>query len=320
MSTGVPAIARTGVAGAGVFGGFHARKLHESALSRFVGVFDPDPARAEALAGQFDAQAYADYPEFLAALDAVIIAAPAAAHGPLALAALELGRHVYVEKPIALDPEEAARMIALARRNACALQVGHQERFVLAAFGLPRADKRPHLLEFVRRGPSSGRCEEVSVAIDLMIHDLDLMSAFGFEAPRDVKAAGGPHEIAATLTFPDGASCRFLASRRSAQRSRKLIAHYDDGRIELDFIERTLTNSTKATLAGAASLASIDPLKASVEAFLHSILTKSTVAIPGEAGAAALRLALAIEESIRNLSRVLSSVDAEAARSARVGT
>ncbi len=322
MSTVAPLRVKAGVAGAGVFGGFHARKLFESERAELAAVFDAEPERAMALARQFSAQPYTDYADFLAAVDALIIAAPAAAHGSLAIAALERGRHVYVEKPIALDPHDAARMNRLARQNACVLQVGHQERFVLAEFGLPRVEKQPHLLEFVRTGPSSGRCEEVSVAIDLMIHDLDLMGVFGFKAPLSVAAAGDAHEMAATLTFSGGAACRFLASRRSASRSRKLIAHYDDGRIEIDFIDRILTNTTGCELpappAGGLTSAATDPLKVGVEAFLNSILTSAPVAVTGEAGAAALDLALAIENSVRNLSRGASPVDVEGPRSAMV--
>ncbi len=322
MSTVAPSRVKTGVAGAGVFGGFHAKKLFESERAELVAVFDTEPARAAALASQFAAQPYTDYADFLAAVDALIIAAPAAAHGSLAIAALERRRHVYVEKPIALDPNDATRMISLAHKNGCVLQVGHQERFVLAEFGLPRMGKRPHMLEFVRTGPPSGRCEEVSVAIDLMIHDLDLMGIFGFTAPEKVAAAGDAHEMAATLTFHGGAACRFLASRRSASRSRKMTAHYDDGRIEFDFIDRKLTNTTGCELSasptGAPSQATTDPLKASVEAFLNSILTNAPIVVSGEAGSAALYLSLAIEKSVRKLSRVSSSVDVEGPRSAMV--
>jgi predicted dehydrogenase len=292
---------RTGVAGAGVFGGHHARKHAASSRIDLIGIFDPDAQKAEALAAETGAGVFSSFPDLLAAIDAVTIAAPAAAHFPLAAAALKAGRHVYVEKPLALSIADADSLIQQAEQRGLILQVGHQERFVLAAMGLPRGDRMPLSLEFGRAGPPTGRGEDVAVALDLMIHDLDLARLFGFSKPKQVDACGAYDESVATLTFENGATASFVASRRSNDRQRVMKAVYDDGVIEIDFLKRTIVNGTGASLAandfaaGPAALA--DPLGASVEAFVAAALDGKRAIVDGKAGRGALEWALLIEQA-----------------------
>lgn len=292
---------KTGVAGAGVFGGHHARKHASLGRIDLIGVYDLDPARASALAAETGARAYDDFAAMLADIDAVTIAAPAGAHFEMAKAALEAGRHVYVEKPLALSLPEADALIALAEKRGLVLQVGHQERFVLAAMGLPRGDRLPLAMEFGRSGPATGRGEDVAVALDLMIHDLDLARLFGFAKPARIDACGSYDETVATLTFDGGRTASFVASRRAGERQRVMKAVYDDGAIEIDFLNRTIANGTGAMLAandfagGPAALA--DPLGASVEAFVAAALDGKRAVVDGKAGRGALEWALMIEEA-----------------------
>lgn len=290
---------RAGVIGAGVFGGFHAGKYAASSNARLVGVYDPDIERAEAVAGGAGARAFDSAADLIAASDVVTIASPAGTHYDLAGAALRAGLHVYVEKPLAMTVAEADALIALAAARKRILQVGHQERFVLAAIGLPRPDAPPLKLEFARCGPANGRCEEVSVVVDLMIHDLDIARLFGFGRPVRIDAAGDEHETVATLTFADSRTCSFIASRRSEARRRYFRAEFADGAIEIDFLERRVVNVSGALLAAndfAAGLAALsDPLGASVEAFLHSALTGTPSIVDGAAGRGALDLALQVD-------------------------
>jgi predicted dehydrogenase len=292
---------KTGLAGAGVFGGHHARKHAASPRIEFAGVFDPDRSRAQAIADQTGARVYESFSMMLGAVDAVAIAAPAAAHFEMAEAALKAGKHVYIEKPLALTVAEADALIALAGAGGLVLQVGHQERFVLAAMGLPRGERAPRSLEFGRAGPSTGRGEDVSVVLDLMIHDLDLARLFGFAQPEAIDAAGSYDETVATLTFKGGATASFIASRRSPDRQRVMKAVYDDGVIEIDFLKRTIANGTGAMLAAndfaAGPAALSDPLGASVEAFVAAALDGKRAIVDGKAGRGALEWALMIEEA-----------------------
>lgn len=292
---------KTGVAGAGVFGGFHARKHAASPRIDLIGVCDLDRLRGQALAAETGARAFDTFGAMLEEVDAVTIAAPAAAHFRMAQAALNAGKHVYVEKPLALSLADADTLIALAEARGLVLQVGHQERFVLAAMGLPRGDRPPLSIEFGRAGPPTGRGEDVAVAFDLMIHDLDLARLFGFSNPVKIDACGSYDETIATLTFDGGARASFVASRRSGDRQRVMKAVYDDGVIEIDFLNRTIANGTGALLAAndfaAGPAALSDPLGASVAAFVAAALDGKRAVVDGKAGRGALHWALMIEEA-----------------------
>lgn len=290
---------RTGVVGAGVFGAFHASKHKTSKRAEFKGLYDLDAARARAVADRFEAAAFPTFDALLDAVEAVTIASPAGSHYALARRALEAGRHVYVEKPLALSLHEADALIALADANGLVLQVGHQERFVLAAMAAPRADAVPTLLEFSRCGPPSGRGEDVSVVFDLMIHDLDIARLFGFGRPRKISACGDRHETIATLTFDGGRRASFAASRRHDVRRRTLKATYADGAVEIDFLNRRIVDSTASGGGDRASLdrAFDDPLGASVAAFFASVLDGARTMVDGKAGRGALELALLVEDA-----------------------
>lgn len=292
---------RTGIAGAGVFGGYHACKHAASPRLGLAGIYDPDLARAATLAGNVGARAFSSFKDLLDEIDAVTIAAPAGAHFSLAHEALFAGKHVYVEKPLALTLAEADALIALAEAKGVVLQVGHQERFVLAAMGLPRGDVFPRTLECGRAGPPTGRGEDVPVALDLMIHDLDLARFFGFARPLKVDACGSYDETIATLTFDGGRTASFVASRRADARQRLMKAVYDDGSIEIDFLERTIANGTGASLAAndfAAGPAALgDPLGASIDAFVAAVLDGKRAIVDGKAGRGALEWALMVEQS-----------------------
>lgn len=285
---------KTGVVGAGVFGSFHAAKHAASARGELAGIFDIDVPRARSLAERYGAVAYSELGELLENVDALTVASPAPTHFRLASAALEAGRHVYVEKPLAMSVDDADALIALAESKSLVLQVGHQERFALAAMGLPRRGHSPSRLEFSRCGPASGRGEDVSVVYDLMIHDLDIARLFGFGRPATVSACGDGHETIANLGFEGGRSCSFIASRRTEFRRRILKAAYEDGVIEIDFLNRRVANSTSASLA---THGADDPLQHSIEAFFASILDAAPTMIDGKAGRGAIELAAMIEEA-----------------------
>ncbi len=302
---------KTGVVGAGVFGAFHAGKHASSSRADLTGVWDIDADRAGALADRFGAKRFSSLDLLLSTVDALTIATPAPTHFDIAKRALTAGKHVYVEKPLAMTVAEADILIALAERKSLVLQVGHQERFVLAAMGAPRDDAAPRRLEFSRCGPPSGRGEEVSVVFDLMIHDLDIARLFGFGAPLKVAASGDRHETIATLTFEGGRQCSFIASRRMDARRRVLRAEYDDGAVEIDFVNRTISNSAEANAAKKQlnMSAFADPLGVSVEAFFSSILDGAKTMIDGKAGRGAIEWAALIEGAREKLNASAPAYD-----------
>jgi predicted dehydrogenase len=289
---------RTGVAGAGVFGSYHARKFAAAPNADLMAIYDTDEGRAKKLASETGATPFVDFDKFLLAVEAVTVAAPAPAHFDLARRALTAGRHVYVEKPIALNLTEADALIGLADEFGLILQVGHQERFVLDALGLPRIGRDPRRLEFTRCGPTSGRCEDVCVVFDLMVHDLDLCRLFDLGSPEKVSACGDTNETVASIFFSGGGHCTFVASRRREERIRNMTAEFDDGVVSIDFLARRIANSTtgsvKSTFDDEGTGALQDPLGCSVQAFIDSASGGAPPMIDGRAGRGALELALLI--------------------------
>ncbi|TNE57740.1 MAG: Gfo/Idh/MocA family oxidoreductase [Alphaproteobacteria bacterium] len=298
---------KAGVVGAGFFGGLHAKKYASLKGTSLVAVMDANPEAAQKLADELGAKAVSSITEMAEEVDLVSIAAPAVYHYPLAKQALEAGLHVYVEKPIALSVVEADELIRLADANNLLLQVGHQERFVFAAFGLLGRNRTPRRIECHRAGTFTGRAMDVSVVLDLMIHDLDLVHQ---AAPAPVekieavcKKVHGEHEdeVDARLTLSDGCEVRLFASRIADARKRFMKIDYNDGTVEIDFINRTIKNTTGAELESAfesheEGLPAIadDPLGHAIGAFTYSVRGGEEPQVSGADARRALATALDI--------------------------
>jgi predicted dehydrogenase len=293
---------RVGVIGAGVFGGYHANKFSTSAHATFVGAFDLNVEAARAVcakAGQ--GAAFASLDELFSACDAVVIATPASTHAYLARRALEAGKHTLVEKPLALTGGEARALAGLALDRDLVLQVGHQERLVFEAMGLFATGERPLRIEAVRMNQRSpdGRCEDVSVVFDLMIHDLDLAA----ELMGEVTAVAGDglrahtrhlDHASADLEFANG-SAKLTASRCAAERERRMRIEYSCGTVEIDFLTRKVRNTTPFDIRADVSATLPDPLRAADEAFLAAIQGRGASRITGGVGARAAAMAETVE-------------------------
>ena len=304
---------RIGLMGAGHFGRFHALKLAAAERAEFSGLTDPDAARAKAVAAETGARVMAAE-DLLAASDAVIIAAPAELHYRLTAQALEHGLHVLVEKPIAATLAQAAELAALARTRGKVLQVGHLERFSAAHAAMATRVDKPLYIEAVRIAPFKPRGTDVSVILDLMIHDLDLILALIREPIDHVDAVGaavasGHDDIAnARIKFGNGAVATITASRISMKTERKMRIFSQSGYLTVDFSARKLTligREKGIRLPGfdefgieTASWKDHDALAAEHAAFVASILDGVPVAVDAEAGARALSAALAVSGAI----------------------
>ena len=300
-------VLRGGVIGAGVFGGYHARQYAQAEGACLAAVFDPDLERACEVAGRHGAAAFDDLDAFLASVDVVTVASPGVRHAEGALAALRAGRSVYVEKPLAVDLEEADRILAEARRRDLVVACGHQERVVFEAIGLFSAPERPLRLEAVRQGPQSQRSLDISVVLDLMVHDIDLALSLASGAPLaaegegDIAYSGGLDAVRAEVTFDDGFTALFDASRMAPERRRSMKVVYPSGELEIDFLARTFRNTTGFDLNPdfAETPGARDPLGASVGAFLACVRgERDRPVVTGEEAARALDLALAIERAV----------------------
>ena len=181
-------VLRAAVVGAGVFGRHHAAKYLRLPGVKLDAVADPSAEARHYVETHLHVPAVADWRELLGKVDIVSVCSPASTHADIVRAFLNAGAHVLVEKPIATDLEEAEELIELAAARGLVLTVGHQERFVFAKSGLLDYEDAPLSIECVREGPWTGRGTDVSVVLDLMIHDLDLRSSAG--AGRACPSAG----------------------------------------------------------------------------------------------------------------------------------
>lgn len=310
-----PGHLRAGVVGFGAFGRHHAGKYAAIPGVTLSRIADPSlEARKEAMA-KHGVPVSADWHELLGKVDLVSVCSPAVTHGSIVGAFLKAGAHVLVEKPIATDLDEADELITLAALRERVLTVGHQERFVFARTGLLDYIDPPERVECWRTGPWTGRGADVSVVLDLMIHDLDLVHRLIPGLVSDVEAQGtashSPYadDVAALLRFDNGAEASLRASRVSKERSRGMRAIYSDGVIEIDFVRRIVRNSTARALS---PLVIDDPLGESVTSFVKSVRQSVRTLVRPEEARHALETALLIDEACSPVSG-LASAEAYAA-------
>lgn len=300
---------RAGVIGAGVFGGYHARQYARLPGVTFQGVYDIDPERAATVAMPLGGRAFSELEAFLACVDVVTVASPATHHAEQALAVIAAGKHVYIEKPIAISVADAERVRATAAKVGVVVACGHQERVVFQAMGLLDVPEQPLLLEALRHGPPSDRSRDVTAVLDLMVHDIDLALAIAASNPVTAEAEGarGPDGVwdvvRAEASFESGFTAILDVSRQAAARKRTMRIVYPSGEVEIDFVARTLRNTTPFELNAdfASTPAASDPLGASVEGFLQAVrgLAPRPV-VTAEEAMAALDLAIAVEQALED--------------------
>ena len=212
---------RVGVIGIGNMGWHHARVLSLLKDAELVGVADPDPKRGQLAVEQFGCQWFASYEEMLGQVEAVCIAVPTLLHHRVGMACFNAGVHVLIEKPIAASQEEAAELIRAADAAGRLLQVGHIERFNPAFRELVKvvANEQVVVLEARRHSPNPDRANDVSVVLDLMIHDIDLVLELAGAPVVRLAAAGGRSAegpidyVNATLGFANGVVASLTASK-----------------------------------------------------------------------------------------------------------
>lgn len=295
---------RAAVIGAGVFGRFHAAKYKSLPGVELVGIVDRSADAARAAAKELGCDPYVDTYGLTGEVDIVTVATPAVGHAAAVVRLLEDGVHAYVEKPIASSLAEADRIVQAAATSNCVLQIGHQERFVFAQMGLLRRTERLLRIECHRAGPWSGRGIDVNVALDLMVHDIDLVHQI---APGDAvvvtaktRARPGSYgdEVSTELAMAGGCRVHLFASRIAEARRRFMRLDYADGSIFIDFMARTIENSTPEPLTSifAADQAGVmsDPLGYAVGDFVRCVREGDRPVVTGEDGRLALATTLAI--------------------------
>ncbi|MDY6823098.1 MAG: Gfo/Idh/MocA family oxidoreductase [Thermodesulfobacteriota bacterium] len=313
---------RVGVIGTGYLGKFHAEKYAAMPEVELVGVADVDRQVAETVAARLNTRACSDYRQLINKVDAVSIVVPTEAHFSVAMDFLETGTDVLVEKPMTATVAEADRLIAFADANNRIVQVGHLERYNPAVAPLKDIVRRPAFIESHRLSLYKERGTDISVVMDLMIHDIDIILNFVRSEVREIRAAGisvvSDHvDIAnARLEFESGCVANVTASRISNRNERKLRLFQKDTYISVDFADSDITivekNGCKAGQNGAVipgmttkklSFMKWDALEQELKAFVKSVRRRETPEVSGHVGREALRVALSVMDQIRETGR-----------------
>jgi predicted dehydrogenase len=300
------------VIGTGYLGKFHAQKYAGLADCELVAVADINEAAALTVAETHGAKALSDYHELLnGAVDAVSIVVPTTLHHQVARDFLNAGVHVLVEKPITVTVAEADELIAIAKEKNLVLQVGHLERFNPAVLGLDK-DEKPLFIESHRLSPFNPRANDVSVVLDLMIHDIDIILALVDSEVERIDASGtavltqGTDIANARLLFKNGCVANVTASRISMKLERKMRMFRPSSYVSVDFQNRVLTKhrtGTKEMFPGIPEIEteesvfeSGDALLEEIRHFVLCIQAGTKPLVSGEAGRRALETAIRITE------------------------
>lgn len=237
---------RVGVAGVGHMGRYHVNLLSQIPEAENVYIFDANAESVKKAAQEFGALPCESYEQLVEKSDAIVIAVPTHLHYKYAMQAIEAGKHILVEKPVAQDAEEARRMNEAASKKGVVLHVGHVERFNGAIQEIRNLLDEPQYFQCQRIGNVS-RILDAGVVLDLMIHDIDLVISLAGAKVKDLSAMGRSlitdHEdyALATLYFENGITANLTASRVSTRKARTMSVAQRDSYIHLDYSLQDLT-------------------------------------------------------------------------------
>ena len=320
---------RVGVVGAGSLGFHHIRILRDLPGIQFSGFVESRPERRKEVEKELRVRSHQTLDGLLDASDAIIIVVPTSAHFSVGSAAIERGKHVFIEKPITSTLEEADALLELAREKSVMVQIGHIERFNRAVRAALPHVKKPRFIDSERLAPFSPRGSDVAVVLDLMIHDIDLLLTLVKSEARDISAVGVPVltemlDIAnARVTFKSGAVANITSSRISREKKRKIRIFQQSEYLSLDLgagtgefyrlrgdIDPRALRSSPADIGAFVDRVQLhapdgEPLKLELESFVAALKGKGEVEVTGDEGRLALGVALRI---VKEIERTLPSL------------
>lgn len=320
---------KIGLLGAGHLGKIHLKCLQMTeGIFDIVGFYDADAANAQKVAEDFNLKAFETAEALIDVVDVIDIVTPTISHFFLAQRAIRAGKHVFIEKPLTHTVEEARELLKLKEEFQVKVQVGHVERFNPALLSVADMKLNPMFIEAHRLATFNPRGTDVSVVLDLMIHDLDIVLSLVKSEVKSIAANGvsivseTPDIVNARLEFENGCVANLTASRLSLKQMRKVRFFQEDAYISLDFLEKNaqvvrlhdaedLTEAkrdnlfelptAKGTKYLDISMPEIEPInaiKAELETFASSINNDTVPKVSIEDGYDALRLAYRISEQI----------------------
>jgi predicted dehydrogenase len=235
---------KIGVFGTGHLGKFHLNNWKEIEGVQLVGFLDPDDANAAEVAEKYGLKRYTDPGALLDEVDAIDVVAPTPHHFDICRQAILKGKHVFVEKPMADTMDQAREIVKLVKESGIKFQVGHVERFNPAFLALKGRELNPMFIEVHRLAQFNPRGTEVSVILDLMIHDIDIILHIVKSDVRNISASGvavmtdTPDIANVRIEFNNGCVANLTSSRISMKRMRKMRLFQKDAYIGIDFLEK----------------------------------------------------------------------------------
>ncbi len=327
---------KVGLVGLGHLGQIHLKCLQEISELQLIGIFDIDHDKAEKLASSHSLKVFDSVPEMLEEVDAIDIVTPTSTHYEIASSAMSAGRHVFIEKPVTAEVRQAEALRKLQIIHDVVVQVGHVERFNPAMLAIKDLALDPRFIEVHRLSHFNPRGTDVSVVLDLMIHDLDIILAMIPSQISNIMASGVPlvsetPDIGnARIEWENGCVANITASRISLKSMRKMRLFQSNAYIGLDFLERSaqiirlsdnasnddpsLETFTLETTTGTKTIEieipeskPVNAIRLELEEFIRSIKQGIPPVVGLEAATNALTLAHQISELIdQNLKKQLS--------------
>jgi predicted dehydrogenase len=233
-----------GVLGVGHLGKFHLNNWKEIPGTTIAGFYDPDDATATTVAEKYQITRFGDMDSLMDSCDVIDVVSPTTSHFSCCEKAIKKGKHVFVEKPLANTMEEARQLVQLARESGIKFQVGHVERFNPAFLAVKDMSLNPLFIEVHRLAQFDPRGTEVSVILDLMIHDIDIILSIVKSDVKAISASGvgviteTPDIANARIEFNNGCVANLTSSRISMKKMRKMRLFQKDAYIGIDFLNK----------------------------------------------------------------------------------
>jgi predicted dehydrogenase len=317
---------KVGVFGVGHLGKFHLNNWKEIKKAELVGFYDPNDAIAQEVSDKYQLPRFLDPAQLIDACDLVDIVAPTPMHFTLCEKAIRKGKHVFVEKPLANTMEEAKELVQLVKESNIKLQVGHVERFNPAYLALQSVTLNPMFIEVHRLAQFDPRGTEVSVILDLMIHDIDIILSLVKSEVKSISASGvavmtdTPDIANVRIEFNNGCVANLTSSRISMKKMRKMRLFQKDAYIGIDFLNKKTeiiklktaqdrdvfsfdieTPNGKKTIAlSNPSVPEVNAIKLELETFCDAILTNTPTRVSEVDGFRAMDIAHQILQKIKH--------------------
>lgn len=320
---------KAGVLGAGHLGKIHLRLLNESEKYQLVGFYDTDAATSKLVADEFGYKNFSTMEELIAESDMIVVATPTSTHYACAQKIIEAGKHIFIEKPIAQSVEEAEKIRELVRIHKVRGQVGQVERYNPAFLAIRDKINNPMFIETHRLAEFNPRGTDVSVVLDLMIHDIDIILSVVNSKVKSVRSSGvsvlsdTPDIANARIEFENGCVANLTSSRISLKNMRKARFFQRDAYISVDFLEKKselvrmkdapenpdefamiLTNAEgvkKQIYFENPKVVANNAIKDELESFADAIQADTTPQVPLLEGTEALRVAMMTLENFKQL-------------------